>query len=391
MPEENNEQGTIRYVRCPSCGMPNPATSATCFRCGNSMHGEAEGPPARPKTAAPAPANEVICSKCKKSLPPGSKFCGFCGTPLPPRPPAPARPPEPAPASPAAPSDQTAAAPRKPPAGAKAATPPAGDQAAPPPPAPKPAAAPAAKPERSTPTVPTPVPGPLGTQVFSGLRVSKIDASIVEIKADDSPGKTTRIVKETFIGRGTCDLSYPNDALLSQRHASLSKREGKLVLKDLASQNGTFVRQRADSELAPGDVFVLGRELFRFVTQRMDENSPSVMGTVVMAGAPKLQPGPITAKLEHIQLSGEVIKEYSLEKPETTIGRTTGDLIFSEDPYMSGTHARIVAQPGRFILQDLKSRNGIYRRLRDTTTLQDGDEFFLGEERFRVDVKVIED
>jgi pSer/pThr/pTyr-binding forkhead associated (FHA) protein len=239
--------------------------------------------------------------------------------------------------------------------------------------------------------VPTPVPGVQGTQVFAGLRVTKIDASIVEIKADDSPGKTTRIVKETFIGRGTCDLSYPNDALLSLRHASLSKREGKLVLKDLESQNGTFVRQRTDAELAPGDVFVLGRELFRFATQRMDEAPASVMGTVVMSGAPKLQSGPITAKLEHIQLSGEVIKEYSLEKPETTIGRTTGDLVFSEDPYMSGTHARIAAQPGRFVLQDLKSRNGIYRRLRDSTTLQDGDEFFLGEERFRVDIKVIED
>lgn len=200
-----------------------------------------------------------------------------------------------------------------------------------------------------------------------------------------------RVVKETFIGRTGCDLSYPNDALLSQRHASLNKREGKLVLKDLNSQNGTFVKQRQDSEITPGDVFVLGRELFRFTTQRMDESPQNVMGTVVMAGAPKLQPGPVTAKLEHIQLSGEVIKEYSLDKPETTIGRTTGDLIFGDDPYMSGTHARIVAQPGRFILQDLKSRNGIYRRTRESVTLQDGDEFFLGEERFRVDVKTIED
>jgi pSer/pThr/pTyr-binding forkhead associated (FHA) protein len=104
-------------------------------------------------------------------------------------------------------------------------------------------------------------------------------------------------------------------------------------------------------------------------------------------GAPKLQRGPVTAKLERIQLTGEVIEEFSLDKPEITLGRTKGDLIFQDDPFMSGTHARIVAQPGRFLLQDLKSRNGVYRRIRNEAELRDGDEFFLGEHLFRVEMK----
>jgi pSer/pThr/pTyr-binding forkhead associated (FHA) protein len=229
-----------------------------------------------------------------------------------------------------------------------------------------------------------------GTQVFAGMRIPKIDAQIIEIKPDDSAGKKLRIVKETAIGRAACDITYASDALLSPRHASIQKREGKLYLKDLDSQNGTFVKQRNDSELAQGDVFVLGRELFRFGIQRMDEAPSAMQGTMVMSGAPKLQQGPATAKLEHIQLTGEVIEEFSLEKPETTIGRTTGDLVFENDPYMSGSHARIVAQPGRFILQDLKSRNGIYRRIKEEVLLEDGDEFFLGEQRFRVEIKDLE-
>lgn len=380
MPEEDNEQGTIRYVRCPSCGMPNPATSATCFRCGKSMQGEAAASAPRPKGAAPAAQTDVVCAKCKKVLPPGSKFCGFCGAPLPASAPAPA--PERA-----APPPPVEAPPKRPQPAAPAPAAPANQSS----PGLAPPSRPAKKAEQGAPTVPTPVPSPQGTQIFAGLKVPKIDASIVEIKSDDSAGKTVRIVKETFIGRTGCDLSYPNDALLSQRHASINKREGKLVLKDMASQNGTFIKQRQDSELNPGDVFVLGRELFRFNTQRMDEAPQNVMGTAVMSGAPKLQSGPITAKLEHIQLSGDVVKEYSLDKPETTIGRTTGDVVFNDDPYMSGTHARIVATPGRFILQDMKSRNGIYRRIRESVNLLDGDEFFLGEERFRVDVKLMED
>jgi len=51
---------------------------------------------------------------------------------------------------------------------------------------------------------------------------------------------------------------------------------------------------------------------------------------------------------------------------------------------MSGAHARIVAQPGRFILVDLRSRNGVFRRVRNEAELLDGDEFFLGEHLFRL-------
>ena len=228
-----------------------------------------------------------------------------------------------------------------------------------------------------------------GTVVFSGLRgAPRIEAKISEKRPDGTIGKTVPIAKETIIGRENCDLNYPQDLLLSPRHASVSLREGKLMLTDLNSQNGSFIRQRQDTELTPGDVFLLGRELFRFVTQSLDEsaNKESSDATVVW-GVPKLQKGPLTAKLEHIKLNGEVVAEFKLDKPETTLGRTTGDLVFRDDPYMSGTHARIVAQPGRFLLQDLRSRNGVYRRVRGETALIDGDEFFMGEQLFHVDMK----
>ena len=210
------------------------------------------------------------------------------------------------------------------------------------------------------------------------------------MRQDGSTGKSVRIIKETFIGRGTCDASYPNDVLLAPRHASISKREGKVFLKDLGTTNGTFVKLRGDTELAPGDVFLIGRELFRFATQKLAEmQQPIGDGTMVMRGAPSLKAGPTTAKLEHIQLNGAVTKVYDLDKAETTIGRTTGDLVFGNDPYMSGRHAQIVVQPGRFILKDLNSRNGVYRRIKGETEMNDADEFFLGEQLFRVSIQKI--
>ena len=226
--------------------------------------------------------------------------------------------------------------------------------------------------------------------VFTGLHVPQVEASITEVKPDGSVGTTARITKETFIGSGESDLRYPSDVLLAPLHASLVVKEAKLLLRDLGSPNGTFIKQRQDSELKAGDVFLIGRTLFRITIQSMDAavNQGSLQGTLMMKSPPKLTRGPVTARLEQIQLSGDVIQEFSLDKPETTLGRVNGDLVFDQDPYMSGNHARILAQPGRFLLQDLKSRNGVYRRIRDGVELADGDEFFLGEQLFRVELKV---
>ena len=90
--------------------------------------------------------------------------------------------------------------------------------------------------------------------MFAGLHAGQIEAKISEKKPDGSVGKSVAVSKETLIGREGCDLSYPQDQLLSLRHASLRVREGKLVLRDLNSQNGSFIRQREDTELCPGDV-----------------------------------------------------------------------------------------------------------------------------------------
>jgi len=225
--------------------------------------------------------------------------------------------------------------------------------------------------------------------VFRGFRAPSIEAQIAERQPDGSWGKPLQIGDEVSFGRASCEVNYPDDASLSDRHALLSIRDGKLFLKDLSSLSGTFIKQRQDAELVPGDVFLLGRDLFRFSTESLDEKTSAEQGTVAWAAAPKLQRGPITAKLEHIRLTGEIIEEFKLDKPETTLGRTNANLVFKDDPFMSGTHARIVAQPGRFILQDLRSRNGVFHRVRKEIELENGDEFFLGEHIFRVEIKQI--
>ena len=95
----------------------------------------------------------------------------------------------------------------------------------------------------------------------------------------------------------------------------------------------------------------------------------------------------MVAKLVQINFQNEVLAEFKLQKRETLLGRTTGDLVFKDNHFMSGTHARIVGQGGRYVLQDLHSRNGIYRRIPATIELKDRDEFLVGEQMFRAEVK----
>ena len=263
---DGNEQGTVRYIRCASCGAMNPASAPACVRCGKPQHVGAQHasaePPAPPlRTPVPTAIPQVLCPKCHKSFPAGSKFCGYCGTPLPVAPPLGATPPAPVPPS-AVSGPQSAApplplprpvgpppplptppaarpAPSQPPLASSAVLPTGGvsapPTAAPPLPLPRPVAPPPPLPTPSGPSrMNVPESAVDGTVVFSGLRaVPRLEARISEKKPDGSWGKTVPITKETIIGRENCDLNYPHDTLLSPRHASVAIREGKLMLKDL--------------------------------------------------------------------------------------------------------------------------------------------------------------
>ncbi len=223
--------------------------------------------------------------------------------------------------------------------------------------------------------------------MFHGLEIPKIEVVLKEMKPDGSIGEEHKVVKEARVGQSNCELTYPDDVLLSPRHSSISIREGKAFLKDLGSRNGTFIKQRQDKELAAGDVFLLGRELFRFEVESPPPDTESEK-TQVLSRVPDLASPPLKASLLHIRLNGETVDKCPLDKPETVVGRTSGDLMFKMDPYMSGKHARLKREPGCYILQDLKSRNGIYLRIRNEIQLKEGDEFFAGEQIFRVQIKL---
>lgn len=68
---------------------------------------------------------------------------------------------------------------------------------------------------------------------------------------------------QLMIGREACDINFPNDPYLSKQHAQLSWHNGRVVIKDLGTKNGVFVRIDESVRLHHGDYISLGKELLR--------------------------------------------------------------------------------------------------------------------------------
>lgn len=65
------------------------------------------------------------------------------------------------------------------------------------------------------------------------------------------------------IGREGTDLNFPQDFFMSASHCKIEDQDGKLMLTDLGSRNGTFLRLKAEKELVHGDYLFIGRKLLR--------------------------------------------------------------------------------------------------------------------------------
>jgi Double zinc ribbon/FHA domain len=77
-------------------------------------------------------------------------------------------------------------------------------------------------------------------------------------------GEVFDLSDETVVGRTNGDITFPHDGFMSGRHASIERRGTSYVLTDAGSRNGTFIKIKGEVELKPGDMILIGKQLFRF-------------------------------------------------------------------------------------------------------------------------------
>jgi pSer/pThr/pTyr-binding forkhead associated (FHA) protein len=264
-------------------------------------------------------------------------------------------------------------------------------------------------------------------------------ARLIVITKDGAEGASYPIGESMDVGRAEGHVTIPEDRFLSPRHARIFRRatDGRLVLRDLSSTNGIYVRLRAQASstggsiprprlpsqpddalalgglrseahtLADQDLFLVGQQVLRFevVSDARGEEGlgPASQHGTLLFGTPA---APRYARLSQRTVEGVSRDVFYIRKAETVLGRESGDIVFTEDPFLSRRHAAIRVDPAhsgagqagaghagggqdsprRFLLADLGSSNGTFVQLRGEVVLQSGDQFRIGQQLFRIDI-----
>lgn len=213
-------------------------------------------------------------------------------------------------------------------------------------------------------------------------------ARLTVIAQDGSPGRDyTLLSDQSDIGREEGTIQLPNDPYVCPRHARLYRRDGRFAIRDLGSVNGVYVRLRRPEPLRHGDLVLIGLEVLRFevVTDAEKGLGPAMERGTKVFGSPA---APRRARLCQRTVEGVARDVFYITRDEVVIGRESGDLVFTGDPFMSRRHAAITYRPseGTFGLRDLGSSNGTYMAIRGEVMLEPGDHVRIGQHLFRLDV-----
>jgi pSer/pThr/pTyr-binding forkhead associated (FHA) protein len=272
-----------------------------------------------PVSAPPSAAGATTCPNCGRTINPGFAFCGACGTRISP-----------------------------PPGGAGAGV---------------------AAQKTMYMAAPTPAPSAVPR------------GRIILIRPDGSEGGAHPLHDgENLVGRGQGAL-FEGDLYLSPRHAEFVLGADGLLVRDLKSLNGVFVKIDAEEALESGDVIRVGQELLRF--EIIAPPAPLEDGTEV-AGTPN--PG-FWGRLSVIVGRDVDGSAFPLFGDAIVMGRERGDILFPEDGYVSGTHARITLRDGRVYLADVGSSNGTFLRVRGERKISPGGFILMGQQLFRTEYR----
>jgi len=183
----------------------------------------------------------------------------------------------------------------------------------------------------------------------------------------------------TYLGRDEGDLLCPDDAAMSPLHARfLLTDDARLLVRDLGSTNGVFLRCRGEAPLLDGDRFLVGSQLFSFHDRWPDAENADDEGTRWLAPEGLAVPhrlvahGPGDAPVHVHMLDGDYV-----------IGRGSGTP-WRDDPRMARQDAEVVVTAEGIHLQELAGSRGAFVRLREETEARDGDALVIGSLLFQV-------
>jgi len=229
----------------------------------------------------------------------------------------------------------------------------------------------------------------LAIGLFIGLVQELTKQAWIKVEGGRLRGREYRIERAVAsLGRAEeNEVGLFGDPGVLARHARIERRGQTFFLKDLSTQQGTFLNgQRIESaELHDNDRIRISNYELSFHLRR--GAGVSMPGTVaeptrpaapIVAGPP-FAPGAAGAGPHLIDVAG---RRFMIQPGATIrLGRALDNDLVLEDASVSRHHASISASNGAFQLKDLGSQNGTYVRGERVTEapLADGDAIRLGD------------
>ena len=230
----------------------------------------------------------------------------------------------------------------------------------------------------------TPVPDEilhLQVRFFSDMQDPE-KARLILIRGEGMDGLSYHLKAESHTVGRQGQVAFPDDVFVSPRHANFFYRDHRLVVRDEASLNGVFIRVRGTVDVAPGDMFMAGEQVFRLDPTPKASDGADADGTFFYS-SPKY---PSAFRVNQVLEGGAIGMTVCARGSSLRIGREDGDLNFPGDAYMSGSHCTIEEKEGKFLLTDHDSRNGTYLRIKADMALSHGDYLFIGRKLLRVEL-----
>ncbi|MBL8728522.1 MAG: NAD(P)-binding domain-containing protein [Planctomycetes bacterium] len=182
-------------------------------------------------------------------------------------------------------------------------------------------------------------------------------AMFVQIGPGESPTKTEHFftIGDTVVGRTAGRVVIGGDALLLDQHASFRVDAEECYVTNQPYGGECYVRFNSERTVPPGTIVVAGRQRLRI----------------------DLVNGKVT--LSRLDSKGSVTRSIPVTREERALGR---DDLDPRDFAMSRSHFALSEVGAVARLRD-QSRNGTFLELRGTLRLNEGDEVWMGEQRFR--------
>ncbi|MEM1415041.1 MAG: FHA domain-containing protein [Myxococcota bacterium] len=204
---------------------------------------------------------------------------------------------------------------------------------------------------------------------------------LVLIRPDGTEGESFALQGTTTVGRETAG-PFGADSYLSPQHAEFRFEGGQMVVRDLNSLNGVYVRieREVPTALADGALFRIGQEILRYEAYGAPETSAD---GVAPMGSPN--PG-FVGRLRLVIGRQSHGNAHPIPSDGMRLGRERGDVIFPEDGYVSGLHCELKrGEDGTMYLTDVGSSNGTFVRVTGEASLEHGTLLLMGQQLFRAE------